>query len=166
MKITVNQLRKIIKEEISRALNESSGEEILKKIQGSFLRNKVNQMSEDPASAEGIAEMWDEAVSKVPEMMKYVKANSKPGYINSTARNQAASVAAASSSFSSDPEASVYFATALNRYLEKKEELTGDDLKLASTALSDMPKQVSTYDPGAVEAEWDATHPYRSWRST
>jgi len=164
MKITVNQLRKIIKEEISRALNESSGEEILKKIQGSFfLRNKVNQMSKDPDSVEGIAEMWDEAVSKVPEMMEYVKANSKPGYINSTARNQAVSDAAASSS---DPEASVYFATALNRYLEKKEELTGDDLKLASTALSAMPKQVSTYVPGAVEAEWDATHPYRSWRST
>ena len=129
MKITVSQLRKIIKEEISRALNESNGEEILKKVQDSiFLRTKLKQMVNNPGMQQQIADMWDEALSKVPEMMVYIRAKSDPGYINSKARNEA--ILSAASSFS-DPEAANY----LNAALDNKElNLNGADLLSAAAA--------------------------------
>lgn len=161
MKITVNQLRKIIKEEISRVMSESDG-----KVQSGnlsiFLRAKVQQMVDKPDMEQRIADTWDAAVGKVPEMMDYIKKNSTPGYISSTARTEAILNA---ETLIDDSEAANYLNSALEMS-KTNPDLTGDKLKVIAADFKERlakPKKSVNSDP---ELAWNRDHPNRHWRST
>lgn len=162
MKITVNQLRKIIKEEISRVMSESDG-----KVQSGnlsiFLRAKVQQMVDEPDMEQHIADTWDAAVGKVPEMMDYIKKNSTPGYISSKARTEAILNA---ETLIDDSEAANYLNSALEMS-KTNPDLTGDKLKVIAADFKErlaIPKK--SVNPDATELAWNRDHPNRHWRST
>lgn len=173
MKITVNQLRKIIKEEISRVMSESDG-----KVQSGnlsiFLRAKVQQMVDKPDMEQRIADTWDAAVGKVPEMMDYIKKNSTPGYISSTARTEAILNAEKAILNAAILNAETLIdvsevANYLNSALEMSKtnpDLTGDKLKVIAADFKERlakPKKSVNSDP---ELAWNRDHPNRHWRST
>ena len=169
MKITVNQLRKIIKEEISRVMSESDG-----KVQSGnlsiFLRTKVQQMVDKPDMEQRIADTWDAAVGKVPEMMDYIKKNSTPGYISSTARTEAILNAEEAilnaETLIDDSEVANYLNSALEMS-KTNPDLTGDKLKVIAAKFKErrlaIPKKSVNSDP---ELAWNRDHPNRHWRST
>jgi len=180
MKITVSQLRKVIKEEISRVLSEDVNPRLTKLASGNgesiALRNLVKKMVDDPVAAQQLADDWDQYCSVAQDIVVPVQPG---GGVRSSDRN-AAFVDAAEKAGLMDADATYYIATAYDSIRSRETLLTGQDLLTAADIANKnkeerlaASKNKSDALKAAKEAGVDLDNmymsaqaaPYGSWRS-